>query len=456
VTGAARAAVVALAAAAATAALGGVAARPAPAQPAPGGDYDPGSRTWNGLSTLARLADGVGLDVLVVSSLEWSDLDDTDILLLLYPQQVVDPGKVAAFVNAGGHVVIADDFGASADAMQRLGLLRAEVGVAQARRYHQDRTWAPIADVVARHPITAGVDEVVCNHPSVLTQVQGADTLVGFSGGDAVVVAGTRGTGRYVVVSDPSIFINRMMQFDGNLTLTVNLLRWLDRGGRADRLVLLVGDVPMYGEPRPFIDDAGASSFDRKVHDMNHWLGQWNDWLLQGAAMKAIGIVLAVLLIAAMVVALPFWRRHQADGRWLRLERPPRKDDLERAVAAADAGSDNFAVAATVLRDLATLALARVTGRPDPLFTVAEPELVALVAAARGRAAGDAVARVYRRLRALPSRTQAAAPWSGAHLSRREFDRLHDDVMDLHRALAASAPSAVWAPGRDAAPPQKA
>ncbi len=433
-----------------------VAAGPARAEPLPGGDYDPASRAWNGLSTLARLADGLGLEVLTVSSLEWSDLDAGDVLVLIYPLQTVDPGKIAAFVNAGGHVVIADDFGQSVDAMQRLGLLRAEVGTARARRYHDDRMWAPIADVLARHPITEGVGEVVCNHPAVLTHVRGADSLVGFAGGDAVVVAGARGTGHYVVVSDPSIFINRMMQFDGNLTLAVNMLRWLGRGGRVDRLVLLVGDVPMYGKPRPYIDDAGASSFDRKVHDLDQWLEQWNEWLLQSPAMRAAGLVLAVMLIAVIMVAVPFWRRHQADGRWLRLERPSRKDDLERAVAAADGGSDNFAVAATVLRDLVTAALARVTGRPDPLFSVGEPELVGLVTTARGRAAGEATTRVYRRLRALPSRTQAAAPWSGAHVSRREFDRLHDDVMDLHRALGPASPGALAAPGPDVARPTRA
>jgi hypothetical protein len=255
-----------------------------------------------------------------------------------------------------------------------------------------------------------------------------------------VVVAGGRGTGRFVVVSDPSIFINRMLQFSGNLNLTVNTLRWLSRSGRAKRVVLLVGDVPMYGEPRSFIDDAGASPFDRKIHDLNHWLEERNDWLLTVPAMRILGGILAFGVVIAAGLTLPFWRRHQADGRWLRVDRPARKDDLERAVAAADAGSDNFVIAATVLRDLAQFALTRVTGKSDPLFTVSERELVTQVTAARGAPAGAALARVYRKLRGLPSRSQAAAPWSGAHLSRREFERLHDDVMDLYDGLDDQAP----------------
>jgi hypothetical protein len=403
-------------------------------------DYEVTSTAWNGLSTFGKVVDGLGLELRVVSSLEWSEIDAEDILVLVWPLRHVESVKVANFVHAGGHVVIADDFGEAGEAMNRLGLLRADVGAARSKRYHEGRMWAPIADVLARHPITDGVDEVVCNHPAVLTDVSGADALVGFPGGDAVVVAGQRGTGRFVVVSDPSIFINRMQQFPGNLTLTANMLRWLDRGGRARRVILLVGDVPMYGDPKPFIDDAGASPFDRKIHGLNSWLEASNDWLLTVPAMRVVGGLLAALLLVVAFVTLPAWRKNQADGRWLRVDRPARKDDLERAVEAADGGSDNFVIAATVLRDLAQLALQRVTGTPDPLFSLGEAELVQRVSAVKGPQAGAALARVHRRLRGLPSRTQAAAPWSGTHVARRDFEQLHDDVMALYESLDGEAP----------------
>jgi hypothetical protein len=45
------------------------------------------------------------------------------------------------------------------------------------------------------------------------------------------------------------------------------------------------------------------------------------------------------------------------------------------------------------------------------------------------------MARVYKRLRALPSRSLASAPWGGGDLPRREFDRLYHDVSDLCRTL---------------------
>ena len=68
---------------------------------------------------------------------------------------------------------------------------------------------------------------------------------------------------------------------------------------------------------------------------------------------------------------------------------------------------------------------------------MAEAELVGQLAGARGTVASAALARVYRRLRALPSRSQAAAPWSAGHLARRDFDALYRDVADLCRTLGA-------------------
>jgi hypothetical protein len=318
-----------------------------------------------------------------------------------------------------------------------MGLLRADVGTPQASSYYRSRLYAPVATPLdASHPITAGVTEVVTNHPAVLTEVKGATPLIGFGGGQgAVVVAGEHGTGRFVVVSDPSIFINRMLQFPGNLTLAVNILRWLDRDGRARRVVLLRGDVPMFGDPRPFIDDAGMDKFGRSVSGVNRWLEQRNDWLLTPIAMRIIGGLLAVALALLAIFAMPPWRRLPLDGRWLRLIRPERPADLPQIVLAHDRGAKNFLLPAAVLRDSAAAALARTTGTPDPLYQLPERELLQRITAARGRDAADATSRLYRRLRALPSRSQAAAPWSRGKVSRRELADLHADVTRLYRTL---------------------
>jgi hypothetical protein len=339
-------------------------------------------------------------------------------------------------VQAGGNVVIADDFGEGKDAMQGLGLLRAEVETPRASKYYDGRTYAPIATARGDHPLAVDVGEVVTNHPAALTRVEGATTIVAFDEG-AVVVAGDRGSGHFVAVSDPSIFINKMLMFRGNIQLAANLLRYLDRGGRARHVVLLRGDVPMYGDPRPFIDDAKAGELGRSIADLNFWLSERRAWLLTPGAMKALAVALAAALLLLALFALPVRRGPRIDGAWLRFGRPGRRDEPHAVVMAAEHGGGSQLVVACVLRDHVQGLLADATGKPEPLYTVPEAQLVAELSRSRGAPAGAALARVYRRLRALPSRGQAAAPWSAGHLARRDFDTLYRDVAALCRTLGA-------------------
>jgi hypothetical protein len=403
------------------------------------GDYDPHSTAWNGMATFVGLAEGQGFEVTAVSTLEWGELGANDILLLVYPLQRVEPGRLDAFVQAGGNVVIADDFGESKEAMARLGLLRAEVTAPKATKYQDGRVWAPIAMPLDDHPISRDVDEIVTNHPAALTQVEGATPIIGFEDG-AIVVAGERGTGRFVAISDPSILINRMLQYPGNVTLAANILSWLDRserGKRARHIVLLRGDVPMYGDPRPFIDDPRGGKLGRSIADLNSWLSQRREWLLTPGAMKVLAAVLAVLLLLLAVLALPVRRGPRIDGAWLRFGRPARRDEPYALVRAAERNQGNPLVLACILRDQVQALLAELLGRPEPLFAVGEAQLVRAVSDAKGTQAGAALARVYKRLRALPSRGQAAAPWGSGHLARRDFDALYRDVAELCRTLGA-------------------
>ena len=424
--------------AALVAALSWAAAGRARAADPEGADYDPHSTAWNGMASFVGLAEGMGFSVSPVSSLEWSELSADDILVLIYPLQRVDPGRLGAFVQAGGNLVIADDFGEARDAMQGLGLLRAEVDTPRASKYYDGRTWAPIATARGDHPLAAEVGEVITNHPAALTRIEGATAVVGFDEG-AVVVAGERGSGKFVAISDPSIFINRMLMFRGNIQLATNLLRYLDRGGRARRVVLLRGDVAMYGDPRPYIDDARASELGRSIADLNFWLSERRAWLLTPAAMKALAIGLAAALLLLALFALPVRRGPRIDGAWLRFGRPGRRDEPHAVVAQAEHGGGSL-VLACVLRDELQRHIGDAIGRTDPLYTLTEAQLVAELSRARGPAAGAALGRVYRRLRALPSRGQAAAPWSAAHLARRDFDTLYRDVAELCRTLGAALP----------------
>jgi hypothetical protein len=405
-------------------------------------DYDPRSQLWNGMSSFVGLGEALGFEVSPVLSLEWGELSANEILVLVYPTQHVDPGKLSAFLQAGGNAIIADDFGDGKDAMQYLGLLRAETTVPRAKKYYKGLLHAPIATPGSEHPLNEGVEEIITNHPAALTRVEGAASVIEFDEGGSVVVAGERGSGRFIAVSDPSIFINRMQQFPGNVTLTQNMLRWLNRGGRARRVVIVRGDVPMYGDPRPFIDDARADKLGRSIADLNFWLSERRAWLLTPGAMKALAAVLGALLLVLALIALPVRRGPKIDGAWLKFGRPARRDDPHTLIQQAERNASSNLVLACILRDQVQVLLAGVTSKLEPLYTVAESQLVADVSRAAGPAAGAALARVYRRLRALPSRGQAAAPWSGGHLPRRDFDVLYRDVGELCRTLGSELPFA--------------
>ena len=421
-----------------------LATSPVVAAPAtdPALEYDPNSQAWNGMASFVGLAEGMGFSVTPVSSLEWGDISADDILFLVYPLKRVEPQKLGAFVQAGGNVVIADDFGDGKEAMQSMGMLRVEVEQAKSSRFYEGRTYAPIANARGDHPLAKDVGDVVTNHPAVMTNVDGATTVVALDDG-AIVVAGERGSGRFVSISDPSIFINRMLQFPGNVQLTSNLLNWLDRGNRRARhIILLRGDVPMFGDPRPYIDDASAGKLGRSIADLNFWLSERRAWLLTPAAMKALAASLAAALLLLAMLALPIRRGPKIDGAWLKFNRPARRDEPHGLVTAAEAGVGSNLVLACILRDQVQRLLADLTGKAEPLYTVPETQLVAELSKAKGTMAGVALTRVYRRLRALPSRGQAAAPWSAGHLQRREFDTLYKDVAELCRTLGAPVPDA--------------
>jgi hypothetical protein len=191
----------------------------------------------------------------------------------------------------------------------------------------------------------------------------------------------------------------------------------------------------MYGDPRPFIDDAKAGELGRSIADLNFWLSERRAWLLTPGAMKVLAAALACALLMLALFALPVRRGPRIDGAWLRFGRPGRRDEPNAVVAAAEQGAGSNLVLACVLRDQVQLLIGEAIGKPEPLYTLPEAQLVAELSRARGTTAGAQLARIYRPLRALPSRGQAAAPWATGHLARRDFDTLYRDVAELCRTL---------------------
>lgn len=413
--------------------------QPDPLGEPPPADYQIGNAAWNGLSTLEALARGMGLEVVQESTLEWDDLERGDVLFLLYPTNRIDPQHLTAFLHNGGRVLVADDFGKSEDALAALGILRGTgIGV-DARDYYDGHPYAPVAlPVAADHPLAVGVGGLTANHPSVWNATRGAASVFGFQNEDSLVAAVTAEDGRLVALADPSVLINRMLEFDGNLAFAINTLRWLARPGESERLVILAGDLSLLGSPSRLLGDGERDGVVGLLTDFNRWLLGLNDYLLTDGGMRVLAVVIALLCAAFAIIWLPRARQASLDGSWTRARGGAAElPSAEQVLAEVDRpGRRSFALPAAILRDSINARLSLLVGHPDPIHGMDWRDLHAAVDERKGRAAAVLLRELHPELRALPSRAQAVSPFQAPYYSQRDFERLAAAADRLYRSLA--------------------
>ncbi len=385
------------------------AAAPARAQEvetAEAADYDTSSAAWNGLSTLEALARGMALEVKQERSIAWDDLERGDILFILYPTSTLNPQHLATFL---------------------------------ANEFYEGRSYAPVArPLMPDHPLAVGVKALTANHPSLWNAARGADSVFGFEGGDSLVAAVQTGEGRLVALSDPSVLINRMLEFDGNLEFAINLIRYLSRPGESRRLVILTGDFALLGEPSRVLGEDGHVGVVGMLADFNRWLIGLNEYVLSDPGMRILAVSIALLVAAVALVWLPRARQSPLDGSWTRARGGPADlPSAEQVLAEVDRPGrrPSFALPAAILRDSINARLALVLGKPDPLNSMTEADLMAAVHEQAGRGAAEALGALYQSLRALPTRTQAASPWQAPFVGQRDFERLSAAADQLYRSL---------------------
>ncbi|WP_411967209.1 DUF4350 domain-containing protein [Haloferax sp. YSSS75] len=183
--------------------------------------------------------------------------------------------RIEAFVRDGGTLVVADDFRPhSNELLTRLGAsARLEQTPLRDDR-HQYKTGAfPIATQTNESPLTRDVDQLTLNHPTTVSP-NGSTVLVrssNFSYQDLdddaeldesetlqshpIVTTERLGAGTVVVVSDPSVFINAMLDQPDNRAFAEALV------GTHDTLLLDFS----HGEERPPLQVALHSLRDSPV-----------------------------------------------------------------------------------------------------------------------------------------------------------------------------------------------
>ena len=351
----------------------------------------------------------------------------------------------AAFVQAGGNVVIADDFGEGKDAMAGLGLLRAERRrTPHASRYYDGpRCGRRSRRARGDHPIATRRRRGRHEPPGGARRTSRArPTVVGFD--DGARRRRRRARHRPVRRGQRSEHLHQPHAASSPATSSspTNILRWLDRATAARATSCCCAATCRCTAIR------GRSSTIRTAARSAARSPSSTRWLSSRArvaahadrdegARRRRSPRACSLLALARAAGAP----RPADRRRVAAVRAARRGATSRTRSVAarpttERRRELLVLALHPARSGAGLARATRSGRAEPLYTVPEAELVAqLSRPRRAPIAGVALARVYRRLRALPSRGQAAAPWSARQLARRDFDSLYEDVAELCRTL---------------------
>jgi hypothetical protein len=281
------------------------------------------------------------------------------------------------------------------------------------------------------------VTELYTNHPATFAVEAGPDVVFQFAPGEAVVVAGSLGEGRFVALSDPSVIINAMLAFDDNVQFAGNLVHFLrpasPPGAPAEtppgRIILLSRGFTLTGEPPATLDEPRATStLNDLLREFGKFLDELNDYLASKDALWGVGMVGATLFLVLVALLLLPSAARDLDGGWTRARPNDDRVDFERFVAYYEQPGTqaSYAYPAGVLRDGAEQQLAELLGAEQP-FALAAGELYdRLAQVVDARAARQVVDDLLPRLLALPTRAQAQSPWGARFVGWKEFASAHE------------------------------
>jgi hypothetical protein len=222
------------------------------------GAFNPG---WEGTSELRGLAEEAGTEhEVAVNASRYATVDPgTTVAVVLSPDRAYtdrEAARVRAFVRDGGTLVVAEDFGRNADPL--LDAVGTETDFHGTLLRDERSEWRspamPVATGVTNRsetPYVEGVSALTLNYGTTLEPGPNATVLVRSSpfayldtngsgtldgdeslGARPVVAVEPVGEGRVVAVSDASVFLNAMLEREGNRRFALNLL------GSGERLLV--------------------------------------------------------------------------------------------------------------------------------------------------------------------------------------------------------------------------
>ncbi|MGM0555022.1 MAG: DUF4350 domain-containing protein [Myxococcota bacterium] len=267
-------------------------------------DFSPESSDWNGLSDFVRLAEDNGMQVDVSSEVDYTDLESEDVLIFVHPTNSIDVDNAAEYVVDGGRMLVADDFGAAGPMLDRLDVtrLRVEAGDLPHGTYVRGNSALPIFTARGEHPLLNGVERVVANHPTVLTNVGGP--VIAYDEGGGIVYDMNLGQGKVIVYGDASMLINHMLAVGENAILAENTVEYLCEGRASCRAKLIVGAFEQSGT---YVGEGESESREwaDRIDDWNDTLERVMENLPASQLLYYLGILLAAGLSLYLAAVFP-------------------------------------------------------------------------------------------------------------------------------------------------------
>lgn len=455
------------------------------AQARAGEDFDASSTDWNGLSALMSTASKIDVQLVAGSNLDWAQVSERDVLLIVGPRALLSEAigkQLKAFLSAGGRLILADDFRSGPSWASDLGIewvdqpVRAEptmLGNPNLPLVRVDPS--PEAEQVARswrlpqarftpaqflaHNLTK---PIVLNHPAAVRIAPGANAVLWgrFSGGDTGWLAeAERDSGRVLVLSDPSVLINQMLQrFYENRQFAANLLRYYCVVDRPCKVRLLTGSRLATGEFTPQKHESPVG-WRAGLAALQQLLAELAD-LLRGSYVSP-----ALLALVLALLGIPVLRR----ARLPLPELPPLPQTWRRSSAVAETVQAWLATPDADYRKPARLLATQLARWLDQVGEPAAPlQPAGQAASAQRKAAGrrretglvDDLVRGGRcspqagqRLREVLNNLQKATQDGGPAVTRRQFGQLAAEVewaeSLLRHTLQSAAPPATGHAGND-------
>jgi len=212
-------------------------------------DYSLNNNNWNGASKIYEITKGMGYPTEIVESFHgaygWRD----GILVILYPDFGINPAELYNYVAEGGNVLIADDFGYGNYVLSQFPISFGYGEVNNEKYNYGGKSYTPIVNNFKKQLTAEQLTNVVTNHPTYLISTINQQDLAYFAESSYVdknfngvkdsdepdeslvfAKAFEVGRGRIIVLSDPSIFTNGMLELGDNKAFYENSISWLSRG----------------------------------------------------------------------------------------------------------------------------------------------------------------------------------------------------------------------------------